>query len=107
MKENVVVFFINECDFIATIYPAKNTKEWYSKEFGEEVISCRMMDLRTDGVWCEICEDEAYGSIYSRENKIGNVKLLYGCLCQYKSLKELIREYEEIRDPFVIASIEY
>lgn len=116
--DNIKVYKMNDCDFVATNLSKKDTHEWYKKLYGFNDEDCPIegveeCNIKENGVYGEVSLEEAHkllDELY-HTGKVNNSKRLEfrdcSILTVYTSFEEVLKEYKEIKEPFIIASTEY
>lgn len=112
MNENIKVYRITECSWIATPWNLDKTVEWFENEYGEidqEDID-NIKECSLGGTfWEEVKFDTALTEhIPDTEWKVGAVTLRCGDKIKLTTFGKYVSGFkEEIKKPFEIASTEY
>lgn len=123
--KSILILKFNDTDIVASPLDLQDTIKWYEKEIGEKIENFNYVDIRKEGMWSPIEEnDSEYEDLdllnyingvvelvrYSASDLFGNVRYVDGELCKYISIEEYCNKYlksgRQMKEPEVIASTE-
>lgn len=99
----IAVFKMNDCDYVASHLSVEETNEWYIKNYDDnDLEDIEEMNLDEDYMWYILKDEEEYN--LAHRDKYRQV----GCeVFEYVTFKEALRRDGEYTEPYIIASSEY
>lgn len=99
----IAVFKMNDCDYVASHLSVEETNEWYIKNYDDnDLEDIEEMNLDEDYMWYILKDEEEYNLAHC--DKYRQV----GCeVFEYVTFKEALRRDGEYTEPYIIASSEY
>lgn len=114
--DKIKVYHMNECDCVASKWDAKETNDWYSKQYEdndiEDVIE---VGLDNEGMWWESDNPEDIKRLGDADElisevgkpKFGDLCRCEGMVCKYIPYREGIQNDLDFTEPYIISSTEW